>query len=152
VAPQNYYSAPYTYTITATFGGNPVAVKFLDNTTATNVSYGSSSYFKIANNGLGNGNFTITITPTWGSFAAETLTLANPGTCSTVCNSSSTNNVVTYYYASPLMSTDLNNVQALLPKFDAGTTRHLTKVKVDYGSRFSSGVAVEKWCDYLYKL
>lgn len=143
VAPVGYYVAPYSYAVTATFASNAVAVTLLDNTSASNVSYGISTYFKIVNGALGSGDFTITITPNWGSFTPETLILANPGTSSAVSTSSSSNNEVNYYYYSPSMGTDLTNAQGVLPKFDEGTTRHLTKVKVEYGSNFSNGACIE---------
>lgn len=131
---------PSNYSVTATFAGNPATVTLMNNAAATNLNNKVPAYFKIANGGLGAGNFTLTITPV--SDYPEILTIANTGTCSSACATSSTNNVVTHYYATPYTTTDLSNVQLPLPKFDAGTTRQLTKVKVDYGVNYFASLSI----------
>lgn len=129
------------YTITATFAGNPVAVTTMDDAPATNIFYSGPTYYKILNGGLGSGNFELTITP-W-SGPAKTLTFANPGTCSVPCTTSSTNNKITYYYYSPNVLTDLGNYQMPMPKFDPGTTRQVTQVKVNYGANYQSQIWID---------
>lgn len=121
------------YSVTATFAGNPVTVTLLNDNPATNVFHETSTYFKIANGGLGAGNFTLTITPTSG--APKTVTVPNTGTCSNVNTTPSTNNKVTYYFYSPYGHTELMGSNTM-PKFNEGTTRKLTHVKVEYGVNF----------------
>lgn len=129
------------YSVTATFAGNPVSVLLMNNNPATNVTGEASTYFKVANGGLSTGNFSITLTPTIGS--SETLLVANTGTCSTACTTSSTGNKVTYYYSSPYQNTDLTNATSIIPKFNPGTNRVLTNVKVDYGITFLAKTTVD---------
>ena len=121
------------YSITATFAGSSVPITLMDGTSATNLMGGVVQHFKIMNGALGTGNFTLTITPVTGT--PETLTFANPGTCSTVCTSASTGNTVSYVYDSQYFRGDIINEPFSLPKFDEGTNRKLTKVTVEYGSR-----------------
>ncbi|HOD11395.1 MAG TPA: choice-of-anchor E domain-containing protein, partial [Flavobacterium sp.] len=137
-----FVDGTYSYNLTATFAGSPVTVTLLDGSPATNLFYSTPNYFKIPNGVLGTGDFTLTLTPTWGSFTPETVTFTNTGTCSTVCTTASTGNVVTYYYRTPEQVTDLS-ASALIPKFDEGTNRKLTQVKVDYGVYFSGAMAFE---------
>lgn len=121
------------YSITATFAGSSVPITLMDGTSATNLMGGVVQHFKIMNGALGTGNFTLTITPVTGT--PETLTFANPGTCSTVCTSASTGNTVSYVYDSQYFRGDIQGEAFSLPKFDEGTNRKLTKVTVEYGSR-----------------
>lgn len=130
-----------TYSITATFAGNPATITTMDGSAATNMYGDAPTYFKIPNGNLGAGNFTLTISPYSGT--AQQLTLANTGTCSVACTQSTTNNVITYYYASPYKTTELYNYNLPIPKFDAGTTRQITKVKVDYGVSFLAMLTID---------
>ena len=130
------------YSITATFAGSSVPITLMDGTTsATNLMGGVVQHFKIMNGALGTGNFTLTITPVTGT--PETLTFANPGTCSTVCTSASTGNTVSYVYDSPYVRGDIQGVAFSLPKFDEGTNRKLTKVTVECGSRVYGSALLE---------
>jgi hypothetical protein len=130
------------YSITATFAGSSVPITLMDGTTsATNLMGGVVQHFKIMNGALGTGNFTLTITPVTGT--PETLTFANPGTCSTVCTSASTGNTVSYVYDSQYFRGDIQGEAFSLPKFDEGTNRKLTKVTVEYGSRVYGSALIE---------
>lgn len=129
------------YSITATFAGSSVPITLMDGTSATNYMGGLVQHFKIMNGALGTGNFTLTITPVTGT--PETLTFANPGTCSTVCTSASTGNTVSYVYDSPYVRGDIQGVAFSLPKFDEGTNRKLTKVTVECGSRVYGSALLE---------
>ena len=129
------------YSITATFAGSSVPITLMDGTSATNLMGGVVQHFKIMNGALGTGNFTLTITPVTGT--PETLTFANPGTCSTVCTSASTGNTVSYVYDSQYIRGDIQGEAFSLPKFDEGTNRKLTKVTVEYGSKLYGSVLIE---------
>lgn len=144
VATVNHFEGTYQYNLTASFAGSPVTVTQIDGSAATNLYYSTPAYFKIPTSGLGTGNFTLTLTPTWGSYTPQTVSFANPGTCSVACTTSSTGNVVTYYFKAPEYTTDFVNATTnTIPKFNEGTTRKLTKVKVDYGVTFTGGLLIE---------
>ncbi|UPQ78268.1 gliding motility-associated C-terminal domain-containing protein [Flavobacterium azooxidireducens] len=127
------------YTVTATFGGSPVTITTMDDGASTNVFGGVPTYFKIPNGTLGAGDFTIIITPIAGP--TETLTVTNTGTCSVECVTASTGNVIRHTFYSPYLTTELN-ASAIVPKFDEGTNRQLTSVKVDYGINFFGNLRI----------
>ncbi|MCH5721095.1 hypothetical protein [Niabella hibiscisoli] len=117
VAPVAYYVDPYTYTVTATQGGVPVAVTMSDGTAANNVRYaGYLQHFRLQAGTAGKGDVVITVNPGWGSFPNTVGTLTDPGaTAINPCNASGS---VTYRYQSPTVITDAKDWQALIPKFN----------------------------------
>ncbi|MBE2274071.1 MAG: cadherin-like domain-containing protein [Flavobacteriales bacterium] len=110
----------------------------------TQGNYGENPYYRINNGTIAAaGNIVITLTAQFGAMTQEVVNLTNPGTCSTVCTGASTGNKVTYYYENVLLIDEFTPQNATLPKFDEGTSRTLTGVKIDYGFTASGSVCGE---------
>jgi hypothetical protein len=131
---------PFKYNISATYLGNPVTITDMAGVAVTQGNYGENPYYRINNGTIAAaGNIVITLTAQFGAMTQEVVNLTNPGTCSTVCTGASTGNKVTYYYENVLLL-DQSPQNATLPKFDEGTSRTLTGVKIDYGFTASGSV------------
>ena len=134
---------PFKYNISATYLGNPVTITDMAGVAVTQGNYGENPYYRINNGTIAAaGNIVITLTAQFGAMTQEVVNLTNPGTCSTVCTGASTGNKVTYYYENVLLL-DQSPQNATLPKFDEGTSRTLTGVKIDYGFTASGSVSGE---------
>ena len=132
---------PFKYNISATYLGNPVTITDMAGVAVTQGNYGENPYYRINNGTIAAaGNIVITLTAQFGAMTQEVVNLTNPGTCSTVCTGASTGNKVTYYYENVLILDEFTPQNATLPKFDEGTSRTLTGVKIDYGFTASGSV------------
>ena len=132
---------PFKYNISATYLGNPVTITDMAGVAVTQGNYGENPYYRINNGTIAAaGNIVITLTAQFGAMTQEVVNLTNPGTCSTVCTGASTGNKVTYYYENVLLLDQFTPQNATLPKFDEGTSRTLTGVKIDYGFTASGSV------------
>ena len=132
---------PFKYNISATYLGNPVTITDMAGVAVTQGNYGENPYYRINNVTIAAaGNIVITLTAQFGAMTQEVVNLTNPGTCSTVCTGASTGNKVTYYYENVLLLGRFTPQNATLPKFDEGTSRTLTGVKIDYGFTASGSV------------
>lgn len=132
---------PFKYNISATYLGNPVTITDMAGVAVTQGNYGENPYYRINNGTIAAaGNIVITLTAQFGAMTQEVVNLTNPGTCSTVCTGASTGNKVTYYYENVLLLGQFTPQNATLPKFDEGTSRTLTGVKIDYGFTASGSV------------
>lgn len=135
---------PFKYNISATYLGNPVTITDMAGVAVTQGNYGENPYYRINNGTIAAaGNIVITLTAQFGAMTQEVVNLTNPGTCSTVCTGASTGNKVTYYYENVLLLDQFTSQNATLPKFDEGTSRTLTGVKIDYGFTASGSVYSE---------
>ncbi|MBS1549428.1 MAG: cadherin-like domain-containing protein [Bacteroidetes bacterium] len=135
---------PFKYNISATYLGNPVTITDMAGVAVTQGDYGENPYYRINNGTIAAaGNIVITLTAQFGAMTQEVVNLTNPGTCSTVCTGASTGNKVTYYYENVLPLDLFTSQNATLPKFDEGTSRTLTGVKIDYGFTASGSVSGE---------
>ena len=135
---------PFKYNISATYLGNPVTITDMAGVAVTQGNYGENPYYRINNGTIAAaGNIVITLTAQFGAMTQEVVNLTNPGTCSTVCTGASTGNKVTYFYENVLVLDQFTSQNATLPKFDEGTSRTLTGVKIDYGFTASGSVSGE---------
>lgn len=118
----------HTYTVTAMQGGSPVAVTLSDGSSSSGLYFGYPSPVKTPLGTAGHGNITLTITTSAGCTA--TVTLNDPGTCSSAAASCSPGSI-TYSYRSPFKYTNISNEPLDIPKFDTnGGTRTLTQASL----------------------
>ena len=121
------------FTLTATRGGNPIAVTFSDGTTIGQLSYTYPTPIRFANGSAGAGNIVLTLTDVANTTCSTTVTLTDPGACA-VTTCTPTPQTVSYAYRTTFQTTDLTDVPLTIPKFDlAGGTRTLTKVELKFG-------------------
>jgi len=121
----------HTYTVTATQGGNPLAVTLSNGTPATAVNCGLNTPLRTPVGSAGKGNVTLTITNNV-TGCSTTLTITDPGTCAVVCVSGTPSTVV-YEYGTQVNITDLDKLPIVIPQFDQkGGTRVLQSVKLEY--------------------
>lgn len=142
-SPSSFYEAPNTYTLTATQNGNPVTVLLSDGTAATSVLFDAlQPYpFKLAPGTSGNGDVTLTLTPNFGSYPAKSFVLTDPGSCAVVACSGTSPKTVSYTYTMPISTTNVTNIQPLIPKFDLSGGKTLTGVQIVANSGIrSSGI------------
>lgn len=143
-APVSTFQTPYTYTLTATQNATAVTVLLSDGSAATNVLYGNTMPFRLANGTAGNGNVTLTITPNWGTFTASTATITDPGNALVVaCSGGPGPKTIAYTYQAPLQPTEINSGATYIPKFDASGGKVLTQVKV-YDSAYVRGTIFDE--------
>ncbi len=130
------------FTLTATRGGNPIAVTFTDGTTIGQLSYAYPTPIRFANGSAGAGNIVLTLTDVANTTCSTTVTLTDPGTCA-VTTCTSTPQTVSYAYRTTFQTTDLNAVPLVIPKFDTGGGRTLTKVELKFGMTQSTNSLTE---------
>lgn len=142
-SPSSFYEAPNTYTLTATQNGSPVTVLLSNGTAATSVLFDAlQAYpFKLAPGTSGKGNVTLTLTPNFGAYPAKSFVLTDPGSCAVVACSGSSPKTISYTYTMPIATTNVTNVQPLIPKFDLSGGKTLTNVQIVANSGVrSSGI------------
>lgn len=143
-APAAFFEDPYTYTVTAPQGGNPVAVTLSDGTSATNLQYNSIyNAYRLANGSSNNGDVLITVTPDWGGYAASTVTLTNPGSCAIACSGTGTKTVSYAYYSPTPIIGSATNIPVHIPKFDTAGGKTLTGVNISYSANARSFLYAE---------
>ena len=133
--PSATYMAPFTYTVTATQGGSPVAVTLTNGSAATAPYYvGGVQRFKLANGSAGKGNVTVSVTPNFGSFPPQTANVTDPGAFY-LSNCGSGSQTITYRYVSPRLVTEFEDAPALnIPKFNPAIGT-LTGVSIAYSNK-----------------
>ncbi|HAK78021.1 MAG TPA: hypothetical protein DCM71_14200, partial [Runella sp.] len=119
------------FTVTATQGGNPLAVTLSNGSAATSVNCGLNTPLRTPAGSAGKGNVTLTITDNL-TGCSTTLVVTDPGTCAVTCVQGTPSTVV-YQYATQMDVTELNALPIVIPKFDEqGGTRVLQSVKLEY--------------------
>ena len=119
------------FTVTATQGGNPLAVTLSNGSAATSVNCGLNTPLRTPAGSAGKGNVTLTITDNV-TGCSTTVVVTDPGTCAVTCVQG-TPSTVTYEYGTQVDITELNSLPIIIPKFDEqGGTRVLTSVKLEY--------------------
>ncbi|MBB3839366.1 putative repeat protein (TIGR01451 family) [Runella defluvii] len=118
-------------TVTATQGGNPLAVTLSNGSAATAINCGLNTPLRTPAGSSGKGNVTLTITDNV-TGCSTTLVVTDPGTCAVTCVQG-TPSTVTYEYGTQVDITELNSLPIIIPKFDEqGGTRVLQSVKLEY--------------------
>ncbi|AXE17335.1 hypothetical protein DR864_06115 [Runella rosea] len=121
----------HTFTVTATQGGNPLAVTLSNGSPATSLNCGLEAALRTPMGSAGKGNVTLTITDNV-TGCSTTLTIIDSGTCAVACVEG-TPSTVSYEYATQVDVTDLDKLPIIIPKFDEqGGTRVLKSVKLEY--------------------
>ena len=119
------------FTVTATQGGNPLAITLSNGSAATAINCGLNTPLRTPAGSAGKGNVTLTITDNV-TGCTTTVVVTDPGTCAVVCVQG-TPSTVTYEYATQVDVTELNALPIVIPKFDEqGGTRVLKSVKLEY--------------------
>jgi len=142
----NSLQGSLTYTVTATQGGNPIAVTLADGSPATAVNCNIGTPLRTPAGTAGGGPVVLTITDNVHG-CTTTMNIADPGTCAVTCVPG-TPSMVMYSYATQLKTTDLNMEPIILPRFDdMGGTRTLTSVKLDYETGITTVLITENRAD-----
>ena len=119
------------FTVTATQGGNPLAITLSNGSAATAINCGLNTPLRTPAGSAGKGNVTLTITDNV-TGCSTTLVVTDPGTCAVTCVQGTPSTVV-YQYATQMDVTELNSLPIVIPKFDEqGGTRVLQSVKLEY--------------------
>lgn len=142
--PNEVYTEPNSFTVTATQNGSPVAVTLQDGSPAINIKYFNDFAvpLRLANGTAGNGNVIVTATPDWGNYPGAVATLADPGSC-TVPVCSLTTAPIVHTYETMRNHTDYANAQVYIPKFDASNGKILTGVTATFTSTTWSNAIAE---------
>jgi len=156
-APVATYVDPYTYTLTATQNGVPVAVTTQSGAPATNMKYFADNYapgFRLANGTSGNGNVILTVTPNWGGYPASTITLTDPGACT--ANASCGTKTVTYTFTADRDYIEFFEATSLIPKFNETDGKTLLSAHVStslnvYASNLVESIASVAQNDFNYR-
>ncbi|MBC6994261.1 SBBP repeat-containing protein [Neolewinella lacunae] len=128
----NSLQGSLTYTVTATQGGNPIAVTLANGLPATAVNCNLDTPLRTPAGTAGGGDIVLTITDNVHG-CTTTISIVDPGTCAVTCVPG-TPSMVMYSYDTQVSLTELNNLAIIIPQFDdMGGTRTLTSVNLAYG-------------------